>query len=707
MTGAPPMTHDPAPGRGARPSERSLPVEAGILLLAIIVAGLLLRAFIAGIWLPKSGFATDVGDFTSWAIRLAQVGPGAFYVPGLFSDYPPGYLYVLWGLGTIGHMLQPMVGVDPTGALVKIPAIFADAGIAALLFLISRRFLGRWVGDVAGERIGIVAATVYLFNPGVIFDSAVWGQVDSVGMLAVLAAVYLLARGWTEAAAVTALLAMLLKFQFGFMIPIVVLVGLKRHLFGRSSDPDQDRQPDLLRVLTSLAAGLGTLVLLILPFGLSVWAPSPSAPSLWGKFLQAANTYQGLAINAFNMWMNPWSGLAAARESGGLTPTLYWGDDQHIAFLIGSFGVSWQLIGVGLFLVVAAVAAYALWRRDDAAGILAATLLVAVAFFVLPTRVHERYLFPALVLGAPLVVRGARWAVIYVLLAVGFFANVYGIYTADWSFTQGRVMNPGAGGTAMVRDPLLRATLLSEWGIYLVAAGSVVVLGWLLVVTLALARERVARRRTSWGVTDWDDEQGGAAGRVPFPLTDGGASPEGTAVVAGLRLPGWLRVDRSHSLFRDPPRRLDRLDLVLVLTFLLLAFGYRLWRLDTPRSMHFDEVYHARSAMEFLADWEHGWTRDVYEWTHPMVAKYLIAAGMQVADPNKVVGSTPLDRSSPALAVAPRRSSLGEPRSIAFAASGSTVLALDALTGERVASWDAGGPVGSLAFDDSSQRLLV
>ncbi|MGZ6256049.1 MAG: hypothetical protein ACXWMB_03420, partial [Candidatus Limnocylindria bacterium] len=705
VTGASPMTHDPAQGRGARPSARRLPVEGGILLLAIIVSGLLLRAFIAGIWLPKSGFGTDIGDFTGWARRLAQVGPGAFYVPGLFSDYPPGYLYVLWGLGAIGHALQPLLGVDATGGLVKIPAILADAGVAWLLFVFSRRFLGSWVGPAAGERIGIVAAVLYLFNPGVIFDSAVWGQVDSVGLLAVLATIYLLARGWTEAASATAVLAMLLKFQFGFVIPIVALVGLKRHLFGRSADPDHDGSPDILRVLTSLATGLGTLVLSILPFGLSVWSPGSSSPSLVGKFLEAANTYHGLSINAFNLWMNPWSGLAAARDPGGLTPALFWGDDQSVVFLIGSFGVTWQLVSVALFLAVAAVAAYALWRRDDAIGILAATLLVAVAFFVLPTRVHERYLFPALVLGAPLVIRGVRWAVMYVVLSVAFFANIYGVYTADWSFVTGSVMNPGAGGAAMARDPLLRATLLSEWGIYLVAATAVVILGWLVVTTVQLAREGAARS-IAWDEADRDDRETGR-GRVPDGRTHGGSVPEGATAVGGLRLPDWLRVDRSHPLFRDPPRRLDRADVLLVLAFLLLAFGYRLWRLDTPRSMHFDEVYHARSAMEFLADWEHGWTRDVYEWTHPMVAKYLIAAGMEVADPNKVVGTTPLARPSPALAVAPRRSSMGEVRSIAFIADGSAVLAIDALTGTRVASWDAGGPIASLAFDETSQRLLV
>ena len=103
----------------------------------------------------------------------------------------------------------------------------------------------------------------------------------------------------------------------------------------------------------------------------------------------------------------------------------------------------------------------------------------------------------------------------------------------------------------------------------------------------------------------------------------------------------------------------DRRDALMVLGLVLFALVFRLWRLDVPRGHHFDEVYHARSAVEWLSNWQNGWNRDVYEWTHPMLAKYLIAAGIVVADPNKVVGSTRLDGPSPSIAVAPQRSSMG------------------------------------------------
>ncbi len=693
------MTRVPVRRRGVRPFDGSR-FGAVSLLVVLVLTGLLLRAFIAGILLPQSGFRIDIVDFSGWAHRLASGGPGAFYAPDYFSDYPPAYLYVLWGIGQLGAMLQPLVGMDLTSGLVKIPAILADAGVATVLFLFCRRFLDGRFGR-SGETLGLVAAMIYLFNPGTIFNAAVWGQVDSVGTLAIVGTLYFLVAGWTEAAAVGAILALLIKFQYGFLIPIVAVVGLRRHLLGRSSNSEHDRRADPVRVLTSLAAGIGSLVVLILPFNLSVWAPYDPTHSLIGKFQDAANTYHGLSINAFNLWRNPWSGLGNVNGWGcdvrGVPPeTQCSGPSDGVAFLLGGHVVTWQLVGLVLFAAVAVLALWQVARRDDSWGLVVATLLVAVAFFVLPTRVHERYLFPALALGAPLVLRSWRWATLYGILSLSFFANVYWTYTLDWSYVQGPPLNPGVNGLAMSRDPFLAATLLSDWGIYLLAAMIVAALLWVAAQSYALGSTPANIR------TDAGDQ----LPAVPPPMLPASAPlpPPPRRFVSRF---AWLRANRGDPLYREPMRRLDRLDLLLVVGFVLFAFLFRLWRLDLPRSMHFDEVYHARSATEWLSDWEHGWTRDTYEWTHPMLAKYLIAAGIVVADPNKVTATTSLDSVPTSMVVVPRNSDAGHPRSVLFTASGEQVVARDALSGDQVSTWSNGASVAALAYDPYGQRLLV
>ncbi len=700
------MIRDPVGRRGVGLADAIRRLDAATALTTILVLGLVLRVFIAGVYLPLSGFAIDVGDFTAWGQRLASLGPARFYEAGYFSDYPPGYLYVLWALGGIGGLLAPLVGQDATGGLVKIPGILADIGVAWLLFVIGRRWADALRAParrgVPGETIGLAAATFYLFNPGVIFDSAVWGQVDSVGTLVLLATIYALGRGWTEVAAVGAVVAMLVKFQFAFLIPVVAIVGLKRHLLGRSSSPEQDGRRQPLRVLTSLAAAVAALALMLWPFGMTLLsAPRAGAEgctlgpftadpvtSLVGKLCEASQTYTGLSINAFNLWRNPWSGLG---------DTLHWGDDTVGALSIGATTLTWQTIGTVLFAVVAVAALWQVARRDDLRGLLVASLLLAVAFFVLPTRVHERYLFPALALSAPLLFAWRGWPWIAAGLSLNFFANIYWVYSEDWSFAAG-TMNPGAHGQPMPQDPFLSATLLSDAGIWLLSALSVVLLGVVLWRSLRLsvtppdpathpseARATQPRRVPRFL---------GARRRAPAPATAAG--------------PGWLAPNPADAYLHEPTRRLDRRDALLLLGLVVFALLFRLWRLDVPRGHHFDEVYHARSAAEFLSDWENGWNRDVYEWTHPMLAKYLIAAGIVAVDPNKVVATEPMDRPANALAVAPARQAYGRERSIAFSASGgSTITASDAVTGDELARFDADGPVATLAVDLDAPRLLV
>ena len=668
-------------------------IDAVGAMLLLLIAGLTLRVVVAAILLPASGFHTDINAFAAWAMRMADVGPGDFYAPGYFADYPPGYMYVLWVLGEISRALEPVIGGDAITGLIKIPGILADLGVAWVIFLIGSRFFGdqppvKWLGS--GTRIGVIGAALYLFNPGVVFNSAVWGQMDSVGALVILLGLYALGRGWTEAAGFAAVVALVIKFQFGWLIPIVAVVGIKRHLFGRSSDPALAARPDPVRVLSSLAVGVGSLVLLIWPFGMTVLPTGDPTTGLIDKFLAAANQYQGLSINAFNVWRNPWSGLGN---------TLVWGDDQGIAFALGGLSVTWAMLGVTLFAVAAVLALVAVARRDDMQGLLMSSLTMAVAFFALPTRVHERYLFPALALLAPLAGKAARWAVLYVTLSALFFLNIYWVYSADWAFASPPTMNPGVGGDAFARDPLLAATVFTDWGIYLVSFAIVIVLGW--VMWLAFRRE--PRPAEAVSPDELAEEQ--EAEREAEEAVAAASAVRAARGRAALR---WLRQDPVSDAERNPSRRLDRRDLWIFTVIVLVALVFRLWRLDLPRQMIFDEVWHARTAVDFLSDWRWGWKRDAYEWTHPMLGKYLIAAGMELANPNQVSGTADLDAPPVALTVAPQRAQSGWPSSVAFTSDGTRkIVATDLRSGERITDWDAPGLVASLAWDQDTRRLLA
>ncbi len=83
--------------------------------------------------------------------------------------------------------------------------------------------------------------------------------------------------------------------------------------------------------------------------------------------------------------------------------------------------------------------------------------------------------------------------------------------------------------------------------------------------------------------------------------------------------------------------RFDRIDLVVMAAILLVALISRGYRLDEPRAMYFDELYHARTATEFLQDWRYGEPHDIYEWTHPHLAKYAMAASIALLGNDRVI----------------------------------------------------------------------
>ena len=145
----------------------------------------LLRLIIAYL-LPGSGFGVDLVSFRAWADDLAQNGPFGFYSRPYFHDYTPGYLYVLWLTGIVGLSLANAgilaVGPWTETDLLKVPPILADLGIAWLVFSMARE-LG------VSRRVARLGALLVVVNPVTWFDSVVWGQVDSFGVVFVLLAV--------------------------------------------------------------------------------------------------------------------------------------------------------------------------------------------------------------------------------------------------------------------------------------------------------------------------------------------------------------------------------------------------------------------------------------------------------------------------------------------------------------------------------------
>ncbi len=733
MTG--PMAGEPVRGESAMHAGTRDGVGSILILLAL---GLAFRVIIAYL-LPGSGYANDIGAFQYWASNLASEGLHGFYARDFFHDYTPGYLYVLWLVGTLG---QTLGGV---GDLIKVPPILADLGLAYLVWSMTLELGGN-------RRAARLAALIVAVNPITWFDSVVWGQVDSFGVVFLLLGLRELWRDRPERAAVLTVIGALIKPQLGILIPIVAAVTIRRALwpaggFGTEAAPEirrsttawEARTRGWVRIVSTGVVGFATALALSWPFGLSF-------PGLVEQIFKTAGGYPYLSVNAWNPW------ALVTFDGSGIAANSAWVCDMITpacgrAFSIGAFPA--VLVGSALVLAVFLVTTVLVTRRPDRRTMLVGLAVLAIAFFVVPTRVHERYLFPLVALGAILAAVSWRWRIAYVLSGLATLANMYFVLITLYP------NNPG------VDDWLGTGRALGSFPVVAVAAAiQALVLLFALTELRAAASRRLAAEFDAPDPADLDDQdpddlsmdesphgveptstaatlgpirppEDDAAPRVPAPSASALEAPP--PPVAGIVRSSWherpsagelgylgwlrhrlnerpIRLDRSRSLHGEGGGRVDRLDIWMMAVLAVTLLTVRVWRLGEPYQMHFDEVYHPRTAVEFLQAWRYGLSHDIYEWTHPHLAKYAMAGGIVAWGDDRTTATSDLGIPVAAAIIEPRWDDAATTSRISgdrlWVATGTSLRAYDLST--RAQLFDVSIPGAHvLALDRATHRIFV
>jgi dolichyl-phosphate-mannose-protein mannosyltransferase len=365
-------------------------------LVAMFLLALLVRLAIA----PSTGYYADLRIFQQWAVRLDDVGLHGFYAEG-WADYPPGYLYVLWLIAKISS--------PPGFVLLKLPAILGDLGLAWIAGTFAQRIAPPQVNGRLPVR-ALVAAAV-LFNPAIIIVGTLWGQVDVVPAVFVLWSLLLLFTGRQSVrreivAFLLFAVAFAMKPQASFVLPIMLYALYREHLRNRSR---AEVATGLASIAVLGAASLGFLFVTALPFGLG-------PVELIRFYSKSASTYPITSANAFNLW-------------GAVG---FWRHDSGSGSFVAVAGVPALYIGM---LALAAGIALVLWRAhreiesgaDQVLVLAAASAAVSLLAFALLTRMHERYMFYALALLAPLVfIRPMR--LVFAGLSCLYALNLWWVY---------------------------------------------------------------------------------------------------------------------------------------------------------------------------------------------------------------------------------------------------------------------------------------
>lgn len=472
---------------------------------------------------PLPSFGFDMGSWLGWAWKLASGGLSSFYSDSDWTQYTPGYLYYLWLIGKLGFANEMAI---------KIPVLLADIGLGLIIRSVVKKNSLAWAN---------LAFVLYTLNPVVIFDGSVWGQIDGLLTLFIFGSAYFLIEKKNLAASVFLwCLAFLIKPQ-----SIAVLPALAAYVF--------IVKPKLKEVLVSGIVGAVTLIGVSLPF-----FPNDPILGLPHWIIKMGEFYSYTSVFAFNIWS--WVG--------------FWKPDD-VPFL----GINLSVWG-SILLVSAAIFAVMSFRKKlgDKTSYYMFFGVLSLSFFVFPTRVHERYLFPvfAFLITSACLKKSKSLVLLYSTFSLASFLNLYYPYAYYYK------------------------NVLFSQALYTVSENLAKIIGFVFLAGYFL-------------MIFWE--------KIPE-----------------IKIPDFRSKELAPTpeVFEKINIKLNQRRLIL---FSILGFALvtRIFGLGSPKEEYFDEVYHAFTAKVIVDNdpkaWE-WWNTPpegfAYEWTHPPLAKIGMFASMKL-----------------------------------------------------------------------------
>ncbi len=354
-------------------------------LLPIMVAGLFLRL----VYLPIVAYYGDLEHFASWVYTINRDGMLNFYNP-IFRfatwdrTYPPlstllfGAVRVLYG----GAPFPAMGMREPLYvALLKLAPMLCELLLIVAAYVwLNRRPVLRWVIP------GLLA--IY---PGLIATTAWWGQYDATYVLCVVLALVALNRDRPLLAWVFFAVALLFKQPAIVLSPLMLVITFRRYGWRKT----------LLGIVVSGLVCLAAFA----PFMLA----SGPVPAL-SPYLNASDVFPYLTNNAWNFWYS-----LASLNNG--KPVHF--EDRHYRDALMIFDLlSYKTAGLLMFGLYGLVIMARMWRDAPKRREFVWAAALFFGFFMFPTQVHERYLYPVAILS--LLAVSQDWRMLWVALGVAF-----------------------------------------------------------------------------------------------------------------------------------------------------------------------------------------------------------------------------------------------------------------------------------------------
>ncbi|MFV0504774.1 MAG: phospholipid carrier-dependent glycosyltransferase [Lachnospirales bacterium] len=323
----------------------------------IFIATVLFRLVIAR---DVTGYKGDLRLFMFWANELAENGLNNFYYGDFFKDYAPVYMYVLYIMGTIAKILNLEIYSSGYTYFIKFAPIFFDGIISVLIYFIGRKSL-----NFSANKASIFAL-IYAFNPAIIYDSSIWGQVDIFHTMIIGISLFLLYYKKYTMAYILYVIAILTKQQSLIFGPIYLFSILNYF-------KENDIKNNVKFFFKHFCVSIAIVFIVCFPF-VKNW----DFKIILDTYIGTIDSYSYATLNAFNF-----HGFL-----GG----------NFIDINEKLFFISYKTFGHFMLVVVTVLALFYLYKNRTLSGLFFIGGFLNAWTFMFSIKMHERYLYPSLLM---------------------------------------------------------------------------------------------------------------------------------------------------------------------------------------------------------------------------------------------------------------------------------------------------------------------
>lgn len=327
---------------------------------------------------------SDMMFWIEWTEFFRENPLSEYYVQGI-GDYTPAYLYFL----KLASIVLNLFNAPSDGILAafcyQFPALVCDVISGYVIYLCGLD------GTYEGEKNGKRQALLYLFNPAVLFLSIVFSQIDSVYSLLIVSAIYFLKKRNIWMMGLLLAFSVVFKLQTLFACPIIAVEIVCYFLYKKQYLKNG------IRILLAGSISFLLMGIMCFPFGIQ---------DVWNRCILTLGQYPYCSMNAANLWSV--LGLNYVEQSGKF------------------MGISYASYGWAMMVAVVIINMCLAWKKrhqNETTYLMCA--LNYILIYMVSVRMHERYIFPSLLLllVANAVSKNSDLLIYYLLLSITSFIN--------------------------------------------------------------------------------------------------------------------------------------------------------------------------------------------------------------------------------------------------------------------------------------------